>query len=170
MGEAEGDQDIVTESEASIGGFAKHSAERMEVETLLSGEADSNDVYLEVHAGAGGTESQDWASMLLRMYLQMGREKRLSNRRLSSRPMAKRLALSRQRLRLKATMLMAGPRPSLGCIVWCASRHLIAMRAAIRALRAYGVIRWLMTRLKWMSPRQMCVLIHSAPVGPGGST
>jgi peptide chain release factor 2 len=41
---------------------------RRELEALLSGEADSNDTYLEVHAGAGGTESQDWASMLLRMY------------------------------------------------------------------------------------------------------
>jgi peptide chain release factor 2 len=43
-------------------------AARRQVEALLSGEADSNDTYLEVHSGAGGTESQDWASMLLRMY------------------------------------------------------------------------------------------------------
>src|SRR5690606_25942970 len=42
---------------------------RREVEALLSGEADSYDTYLEVHAGAGGTESQDWAQMLLRMYM-----------------------------------------------------------------------------------------------------
>ena len=41
---------------------------RRELEALLSGEADANDSYLEVHAGAGGTESQDWANMLLRMY------------------------------------------------------------------------------------------------------
>ena len=43
-------------------------AQKRQVETLLSGEADSNDTYLEVHAGAGGTESQDWAEMLMRMY------------------------------------------------------------------------------------------------------
>src|SRR5262249_60523093 len=42
---------------------------RRELEALLSGEADSNDTFLEVHAGAGGTESQDWAEMLLRMYV-----------------------------------------------------------------------------------------------------
>ena len=42
---------------------------RRELEALLSGEADANDCYLEVHAGAGGTESQDWASMLMRMYV-----------------------------------------------------------------------------------------------------
>jgi peptide chain release factor 2 len=47
----------------------------MEVETLLSGEADNNDAYLEVHAGAGGTESQDWASMLQRMYLRWAEKK-----------------------------------------------------------------------------------------------
>ena len=41
---------------------------RKQVETLLSGEADGNDTYIEVHSGAGGTESQDWASMLMRMY------------------------------------------------------------------------------------------------------
>jgi peptide chain release factor 2 len=39
-----------------------------QIETMLSGEADGNDTYLEIHAGAGGTESQDWANMLLRMY------------------------------------------------------------------------------------------------------
>jgi len=46
----------------------RDEAQKRELESLLSGEADGNDCYLEVHAGAGGTESQDWASMLLRMY------------------------------------------------------------------------------------------------------
>ncbi len=74
LGEAEGDSDIVAESEAALEAL-RAQAERMEVETLLSGEADSNDVYLEVHAGAGGTESQDWASMLLRMYMRWAEKK-----------------------------------------------------------------------------------------------
>ena len=43
-----------------------------EIETLLSGEADGNDCYLEIHAGSGGTESQDWAQMLVRMYMRWG--------------------------------------------------------------------------------------------------
>src|SRR3546814_2056814 len=47
----------------------KATAAKRELESLLSGEADANDAFLEVHAGAGGTESQDWASMLLRMYV-----------------------------------------------------------------------------------------------------
>ncbi|MEP0708020.1 MAG: peptide chain release factor 2 [Parvibaculum sp.] len=67
MGEAEGDDAIVAEAEAALRA-ARDEAGEAEIETLLSGEADANDTYVEVHAGAGGTESQDWAQMLLRMY------------------------------------------------------------------------------------------------------
>ena len=68
LGEEEGDQGIVDEAEAAIQKLGKEAA-KLELETLLSGEADRNDAYLEVHAGAGGTESQDWANMLTRMYV-----------------------------------------------------------------------------------------------------
>ena len=74
LGEAEGDNDIVAECEAALETLQQR-AERMEVETLLSGEADANDAFIEVHAGAGGTESQDWASMLLRMYIRWAEKK-----------------------------------------------------------------------------------------------
>jgi peptide chain release factor 2 len=67
LGEAEKDQRVVTEAEETLKRL-KAEAARRELEALLSGEADANDAYLEVHAGAGGTESQDWAGMLLRMY------------------------------------------------------------------------------------------------------
>jgi peptide chain release factor 2 len=67
LGEAEKDQKAVAEAEAALQKL-KAEVTRRELEALLSGEADANDTYLEVHAGAGGTESQDWASMLLRMY------------------------------------------------------------------------------------------------------
>ena len=67
LGEAESDQKVVGEAEAALKKLRADVARR-ELEALLSGEADANDSYLEVHAGAGGTESQDWASMLLRMY------------------------------------------------------------------------------------------------------
>ena len=74
LGEAEGDDEVVRESEVALAALAAE-AERMEVETLLSGEADSNDAYIEVHAGAGGTASQDWASMLQRMYMRWAEKK-----------------------------------------------------------------------------------------------
>ncbi|MBU4528499.1 MAG: peptide chain release factor 2 [Hoeflea sp.] len=67
MGEEEGDSAIVTEAEAALKEL-RTEVTRQQIESLLSGEADSNDTYLEVHSGAGGTESQDWANMLLRMY------------------------------------------------------------------------------------------------------
>jgi peptide chain release factor 2 len=67
LGDAEGDQAVIGEAENVLRRL-KAEVSRRELEALLSGEADNNDTYLEVHAGAGGTESQDWASMLLRMY------------------------------------------------------------------------------------------------------
>jgi peptide chain release factor 2 len=67
LGEAENDAGVVTEAENALKEL-KNEVARRELEALLSGEADRFDTYLEVHAGAGGTESQDWAQMLLRMY------------------------------------------------------------------------------------------------------
>ncbi len=67
LGEEEGAEDIVKDAEASIEALAKHAADA-EVEALLDGEADANDSFLEINAGAGGTESCDWASILARMY------------------------------------------------------------------------------------------------------
>jgi peptide chain release factor 2 len=68
LGEAEADQKVVAEAEEALRKLRAEAARR-ELEALLAGEADANDSYLEVHAGAGGTESQDWANMLLRMYV-----------------------------------------------------------------------------------------------------
>src|SRR5260221_3968802 len=68
LGEAEGDEAIVAEAESILENL-RDEAQKRELESLLSGEADPNDCYLEVHAGSGGTEAQDWAEMLLRMYV-----------------------------------------------------------------------------------------------------
>ena len=67
MGEAEGDQTVVADAEKALYAL-KDRAAKLELESLLSGEADGNDCYLEVNSGAGGTEAQDWALMLMRMY------------------------------------------------------------------------------------------------------
>src|SRR6202163_3616528 len=67
LGEAEGDPKTVNDAQAALEKL-KIEVGRREMEALLSGEADANDSYVEVHAGAGGSESQDWANMLLRMY------------------------------------------------------------------------------------------------------
>lgn len=68
LGEMEDDEATVSEGEDALRQLSE-AAQRQEVEALLSGEADGNDAYVEIHAGAGGTESQDWASMLARMYM-----------------------------------------------------------------------------------------------------
>jgi peptide chain release factor 2 len=68
LGEMEGDNASIDEAQRNLAALKEHAAKR-ELESLLSGEADMNDCYLEVHAGAGGTEAQDWAQMLLRMYV-----------------------------------------------------------------------------------------------------
>jgi peptide chain release factor 2 len=67
MAEAEGDAAMVAEAEKALDELRAKSA-KMELASLLSGEADGKDAFLEVHAGSGGTEAQDWAQMLLRMY------------------------------------------------------------------------------------------------------
>ena len=75
LGDAEGDQKVVAEAEDALKKLRAEVARR-QLEALLSGEADTNDSYLEVHAGAGGTESQDWAGMLMRMYARWAEQHR----------------------------------------------------------------------------------------------
>jgi len=67
LAEAEGDNDVMAEAEESMKELLGR-AQKAQLKTLLSGEADENDCFLQVQAGAGGTEAQDWAEMLLRMY------------------------------------------------------------------------------------------------------
>jgi len=74
LGEAEGDPDVVAEAEAALKDLVKLAAQK-EIEALLDGEADGNDTFLEINAGAGGTESCDWAAMLARMYVRWAEKK-----------------------------------------------------------------------------------------------
>ncbi|HEX9805665.1 MAG TPA: PCRF domain-containing protein, partial [Alteraurantiacibacter sp.] len=74
LGEAEGDGEVVDEGLKSLQKLAGR-ADADKVQALLSGEADANDTYIEIHAGAGGTESQDWAEMLFRMYARWAERK-----------------------------------------------------------------------------------------------
>ncbi|MDO5529801.1 MAG: PCRF domain-containing protein, partial [Paracoccus sp. (in: a-proteobacteria)] len=74
LAEAEGDAELVAEAEENLKALADEAAQK-ELEALLNGEADSNDTFLEINAGAGGTESCDWASMLARMYVRWAEKK-----------------------------------------------------------------------------------------------
>lgn len=73
LAEEEGDEATAAEAEATLKSVAK-TISRLELESLLSGEADANNCFIEIHPGAGGTESHDWASMLYRMYVRWGQQ------------------------------------------------------------------------------------------------
>ncbi|ODN69777.1 Peptide chain release factor 2 [Methylobrevis pamukkalensis] len=75
LGEMEGDKTVIADAEQAIREL-KAEIDRMQIESLLAGEADSNDSYIEINSGAGGTESQDWANMLLRMYTRWAEQHR----------------------------------------------------------------------------------------------
>ncbi len=85
LGEAEGDDEVVADAEASLKALAEMAAQK-ELEALLNGEADGNDTFLEINAGAGGTESADWASMLARMYVRWAEKKGYNVELLSETP------------------------------------------------------------------------------------
>ncbi len=106
LGEMEGDDEIVKDAEDALKAL-RSEANRRQVEAMLSGEADSNDTYLEVHSGAGGTESQDWANMLLRMYTRWPTAK-ASRLKCWKFMMAKRPASSPRQSSSRATMPSAG--------------------------------------------------------------
>lgn len=74
LGEMEDDAEVVKEAEAALKALKVKAAEK-ELEALLDGEADGNDAFLEINAGAGGTESCDWASILARMYVRWAERK-----------------------------------------------------------------------------------------------
>ncbi|HXR86652.1 MAG TPA: peptide chain release factor 2 [Stellaceae bacterium] len=73
LAEAEGDQAMLDDAQKTLQAL-QNDVKARELDSLLSGEADANDCYLEVHAGSGGTEAQDWAEMLLRMYIRWGEQ------------------------------------------------------------------------------------------------
>ena len=85
LGEAEGDAEIVAEAEQALRDLVTLASAK-EVEALLNGEADGNDTFLEVNAGAGGTESCDWANMLARMYVRWAEKKGYSVELMSESP------------------------------------------------------------------------------------
>ncbi len=107
LGEAEGDDEIVAEAEAALRAMVELAAAK-EVEALLNGEADGNDTFLEINAGAGGTESCDWANMLARMYVRWAEKKGYTGRASVGERRAKRPGSNRPPTRSAGRMPMAG--------------------------------------------------------------
>jgi peptide chain release factor 2 len=126
MADAEGDTALGDEAVASLAQLAA-KADEDKIKALLAGEADASDTYLEIHAGAGGTESQDWAEMLQRMY-SAGRKSAATRSRSSIIRRASRRASNLPRCSSRARTPMAMPRPRAVCTAWCASLRMTARR------------------------------------------
>ena len=135
MGEAEGEASIVDEAQVALSVTRELSA-KMELESLLSGEADANDCFLEVNAGAGGTEAQDWAEILLRMYTRWAERRDFKLTLIDESP--------GEEAGIKSTTIQVSGPNAYGwlktesgvCIAcWSAFRRSTARRAAIPAFR-----------------------------------
>ena len=140
LGEAENDAGVVTEAENALKALKKEVARR-ELEALLSGEADRFDSYLEVHAGAGGTESQDWAEMLLRMYTRWA-EKHGFKIEYLEETQGEEAGIKSATIQIPAITPMAGSRPKRACTGWCGYRRTIPTRAAIPRSRRWRSFPW----------------------------
>ena len=117
----------------------KVEAARRQVEALLSGEADGNDTYIEVHSGAGGTESCDWARMLLRMYMRWGEQQEFKVE-LIEETAGDEAGIKSATLLIKGHNAHGWPRPNPACTDWCASRRSIRTPAATPVLLPPGSI------------------------------
>ena len=137
LGEAENDSGVVAEAETALKNLKKEVARR-ELEALLSGEADRFDSYLEVHAGAGGTESQDWAAMLLRMYSRWA-EKHGFKIEYLEETQGEEAGIKSATIQISGQNAYGWLRPKAACIGWCGYRHSIPTRAGIHRSQASRV-------------------------------
>ena len=168
LGEAEKDQRVIAEAEDALKRL-KAEAARRELEALLSGEADANDAYLEVHAGAGGTESQDWAEMLMRMYMRWAEQHGYKVEWLEESD-GEGAGIKSATIRSRATTPTAGSRPRTACIAWCAFRRSIPMRGGTPRLPACRSIRWSTTASRSRSTKPTCAPTRCAQAAPAAST
>ena len=139
LGEMEGDEATIDEGLATLAALAER-ADADKVQALLAGEADGQDTYLEIHAGAGGTESQDWAEMLLRMYTRWA-EKRGFKVEVIEYQGGEQAGIKSATLRSRVKTPTAMPRPKAASTASSASAPTIRQPAATPASARSGSIR-----------------------------
>ena len=132
MAVEEDDQDTVDAVQAECDALDQHLAQ-LEFRRMFSGEQDENNAYLEIQSGAGGTEAQDWANMVLRMYLRWAEDKGFKAviTELSEGEVA---GIKSATVHVKANMPLVGCGPRRAFTDWCVSRPLTRARGATPAL------------------------------------
>ena len=145
LAEMDGDAEMETEAEEALKALGA-SAKEAELKALLSGEADGNETYIEIHAGAGGTEAQDWASMLFRLYLRWADSRGYKTETIQYMN-GEEAGIKSLQFRVKAKTPMAGQKPNLGCTALCVFHRLIPMPNATPALPLCGCTPSLMIQL-----------------------
>ena len=168
LGESEGDATAEAEGVAALKAL-KAEGERRQLEALLSGEADENDSYLEVHSGAGGTESCDWARMLLRMYVRWA-ERRKFDVEVIEETAGDEAGIKSATIVIKGHNAHGWLKTNRACIGWCASRRSIRTPGGTRASPPSGSIRWSTTAFRSRSTRATAASTPIAPPGRAGST
>ena len=152
LAEAESDEPAARDIERDaqrLEGEVRH----LELKRMFSGEMDSHNAFLDIQAGAGGTEAQDWAQMLLRMYLRWGERARLQAEVIDSSP-GEVAGIKSATIEVKGHMPTAGCAPRPACTAWCASRRSIRATAAIpRSPRCSSRRKWTTTSRSRSTPR-----------------
>ena len=159
------DQETFDEAESELAELIK-KLETLEFRRMFSGPNDANDGYIDIQSGSGGTEAQDWANMLLRMYLRWGEAHGFKTELIecSDGDVA---GIKSATIRLVVNMLLAGYALRLGCIVWYENHLLILVAAGILRSPLHLLIQKWMTILKSKSIHLIYALIlieHRAQV------
>ena len=168
LGEAENDEGVVVEAENALKALKKEVARR-ELEALLSGEADRFNSYLEVHAGAGGTESQDWAAMLLRMYTRWA-----ENHGFKIEYLEETLG---EEAGLKSATIQISGHNAYGWLKTEAGVHRLVRISPFNSnarrhtsFSSVAIFRWSITASRSISPSPTCAPTPCARAAPAGST
>ena len=157
LGEIENDESSILEAEEALSKL-NEEAQRRSVEALLSGEADGNDAYLEIHAGAGGTESQDWAEMLLRMYMRWAERSSLQVKLIEESP-GEEAGIKSATLEIKGENAYGWIKTESGVHRLCVFHPSTPMPDVTQVLHLFGSIPLSMTILKLKSTRAIAALI-----------
>ncbi len=168
LGDLEGDESLIEEAREMLKKL-KTRTDRAELEALLSGEADGNDAYLEINSGAGGTESNDWAGILLRMYTRWAAAHGMTVE-VEEETVGEQAGIKSVTLQIKGENAYGWLKTRRACTGWCGFRRSIPMRGGIRHLLRCGSIRLSMTPLSSISIRRMCGPIPIALRVPAVST